>query len=153
VVGRAVLLFLLVGCGRAAHPAAQRSPPAASTTRPVIPARPPAIRATGASDGLIDATFDLEARGGRPTWSPPPAVAGGIRITLESLGADARLCFAGSLDRAVRVAFTVTPDGRASDVFVESDRQRARDCVAGALRRAVFPLSRRGWRIAHAFRL
>jgi hypothetical protein len=103
-------------------------------------------------DAPIDATFDQEARGGRPTWTPPPAVAGGIRVTLESLAPEARRCFSPVLAPGVAVTLTVRADGRAAGVIVETEDTRARDCLESTIRRAVFPNSRRAWRVDYLFR-
>ncbi|HEU5060897.1 MAG TPA: hypothetical protein VFU21_30410, partial [Kofleriaceae bacterium] len=102
-------------------------------------------------DAPIDATFDQEARGGRPTWTPHPRVAGGIRVSLESLAPEARRCFAAVLEPGVAVTLTVRADGRATDVVVETTDGRARDCLAAAIRRAVFPISSRAWRVDYLF--
>ena len=153
VVGRALLLGLLAGCSHPAPPATAALPVAARVMIAPALSRSAAIHGTAGSDRLIDATFDQEARGGRPTWSAPPAVSGGIRITLDALAPEARLCFAGALEPAIDVTFTLTPGGRASDVLVESAHASRRDCLVRALERAVFPVCRRPWRVAHAFRL
>lgn len=113
------------------------------------------VRAAPVGDRLIDATFDMETRGGRPTWTPPAAIEGGIRLTMQSLVPLARRCLADEVTTNLPVRFTVSPTGRASDVRVESAYGPARRCLARAIRGAVFPLSGRGrsWRVLYVFRL
>jgi len=155
VSGRAILIALIAGC--AAQPRAPASPrppaPRAVTAAGATGAEPSVhIRAAAGRESLIDATFDQEARGARPVWTPPPAVEGGIGVSLDSLEADARRCFAGALAPTVDVTFTVTAAGRAADILVESRYPTGRACLAAAIRDAVFPLSARAWRVAYVFR-
>jgi hypothetical protein len=144
---RIATLAVLLACGTS-HP--QPAPAAA----PPPPAETDRLRVRAAPDHdlPIDATFDQEARGGRPTWTPPPAVVARIRFTLESLAPSARRCFAGRETRAVDVRLVVTAGGRAGDVVVESADPRPRECLTGVLRRARFPVGRRAWRVDYVFR-
>lgn len=146
---RAWLIVLAAGCAGPPRPAA--SQPAPLSGRPAERADLRIRAAPTRDDAPIDATFDQEARGGRPTWTPPPGVAGGIRVSLESLAPEARRCFAAVPAPGVAVTMTVGADGRATDVIVETADTRAGDCLASAIRRAVFPISRRAWRVDYLF--
>ncbi len=147
---RAWLIVLAAGCAAPPRPASPGSAP--SSGRAVERADLRIRAAPTRDDAPIDATFDQEARGGRPTWTPPPAVAGGIRVTLESLAPEARRCFSPVLAPGVAVTLTVRADGRAAGVIVETEDTRARDCLESTIRRAVFPNSRRAWRVDYLFR-
>jgi len=140
-------LALLLACGTTRpQPAPTAAPPAPAETDRLE------VRSAPDDDLPIDATFDQEARGARPTWTPPPATVARIRFTLESLAPSARRCFAGRETRAVYVRLVVTAGGRADDVVVESADPRPRDCLTGVLRRARFPVARRAWRVDYVFR-
>jgi hypothetical protein len=93
---RASLLVLAVGCAAHARPTRPRPapPPAPAAGRADLRIR----AAPNRGDAPIDATFDQEARGGRPTWTPHPRVAGGIRVSLESPAPEARRSRAWRVD-------------------------------------------------------
>jgi hypothetical protein len=148
---RVSTLALLLAC-RTTH---SDAPPAPSpVAQPPQPAGTDGLRVRAAPDHdqPIDATVDQEMRGGRPSWTAPPALVAGIRVTLESLAPAARRCFAAVLAPTVGVRLVVSEHGRADDVIVESENPRPRDCLADAIRRARFPASHRPWRVEYIFR-
>ena len=150
--GGLVVLAIAVGCGSTATPSRSRS--AGAPASPHGNGSRFRIRAAPARHAdPIDATADQEARGGRPSWTPPPEVAGAIRVTLEALTPDARRCFTGTETNSIAIRFTVSAAGRASAVVVESPRARAASCFADAIRQADFPSSRRAWLVQYLFEL
>jgi hypothetical protein len=121
-------------------PRPSTTPQPATTSQPEAPGWGFSIRASGPQEPLIDATFDLELRGGQPAFTVSDADARATEWALLTTHDSAALCFAREADGIdVPSRFRIESGGLATHIVVESGNPRARRCLADRLQQVRFP--------------